>query len=237
MPAVMSKVLVETAAYVWESFRSYVMALAVLTICSGMIRGAVTSERFGPTTVEASISPNAMWALLVLPTAFWLLSIWASRALEPFFMRAVDEDGWMEYGQAVLLLFGSGVSAAIARLLWKTSRRAWACCYLLLALALFWAMGEEISWGQRLLHLSTPAWFESHNVQQEMNLHNLPGVDDALSVWTDLLLAGLVVQSAGVWMTGLRRVRRLHTPLWVPHPSLIPSFCCVVSYGDRAAPL
>jgi hypothetical protein len=31
---------------------------------------------------------------------------------------------------------------------------------------------EEISWGQRLFHVSTPEFFEEHNLQKEINLHN-----------------------------------------------------------------
>jgi len=33
--------------------------------------------------------------------------------------------------------------------------------------------GEEISWGQRLLSVESSEFFEQHNAQGEMNLHNL----------------------------------------------------------------
>jgi len=41
-----------------------------------------------------------------------------------------------------------------------------------LALACLYVAGEEISWGQRLLNLSTPEFFNEHNLQKETNLHN-----------------------------------------------------------------
>ncbi|MBU1139375.1 MAG: hypothetical protein KKA76_10390 [Proteobacteria bacterium] len=44
--------------------------------------------------------------------------------------------------------------------------------FALLALACFYVVGEEISWGQRLLSLPSPEFFQRHNLQQELNLHN-----------------------------------------------------------------
>jgi hypothetical protein len=145
-------------------------------------------------------------------------------------MRITDEDTWMEYGQVLLLVLGSLAGGWLARSLWKDRRRAWALGCLVLTLALFWAAGEEISWGQRLLHLRTPAWFEAHNVQQEINLHNLGNTDGRLGSFTDRALSWIVFASAALWMTGLHRIKRLRSALWLPHPSLIPALCCVVSF-------
>lgn len=41
-----------------------------------------------------------------------------------------------------------------------------------LALACFYVVGEEISWGQRLFSFTSPDFFQRHNLQQEVNLHN-----------------------------------------------------------------
>jgi len=48
--------------------------------------------------------------------------------------------------------------------------------YLLLvlaAIAFFWAGGEEISWGQRILEIDTPEVLMVVNQQRELNLHNI----------------------------------------------------------------
>ena len=50
-----------------------------------------------------------------------------------------------------------------------------------LAVALWIVSLEEISWGQRLFELPTPALLEA-NVQDEMNVHNLPFVQRCLHV-------------------------------------------------------
>lgn len=44
--------------------------------------------------------------------------------------------------------------------------------FALLALACFYVVGEEISWGQRLFSFTSPDFFQRHNLQQEINLHN-----------------------------------------------------------------
>ena len=41
------------------------------------------------------------------------------------------------------------------------------------ALLFAFGAGEELSWGQRLLHIPTPDFFARHNAQKELNLHNL----------------------------------------------------------------
>lgn len=43
----------------------------------------------------------------------------------------------------------------------------------LLGLFFFLCCGEEISWGQRILNIETPAWLKSANRQGEFNLHNM----------------------------------------------------------------
>lgn len=43
---------------------------------------------------------------------------------------------------------------------------------LLLALLLFFAFGEEISWGQRIFNFDGPRFLWKTNVQQEFNIHN-----------------------------------------------------------------
>ena len=42
-----------------------------------------------------------------------------------------------------------------------------------LAIAAFYTVMEEISWGQRLLDIETPDFFWEQNIQEEMNIHNL----------------------------------------------------------------
>jgi len=51
-----------------------------------------------------------------------------------------------------------------------------------LALVLFVAAGKEISWGQRILGISTPEGLGSVSTQNETNLHNIDFFQNAVSV-------------------------------------------------------
>lgn len=53
---------------------------------------------------------------------------------------------------------------------------------MLLMLITFFAAGEEISWGQRVLGYSTPEILAHHNLQKEANFHNLAILDVRESV-------------------------------------------------------
>lgn len=45
--------------------------------------------------------------------------------------------------------------------------------FCLFALILFFAFGEEISWGQRIFNFATPEAVKAINIQEEFNVHNL----------------------------------------------------------------
>jgi len=62
-----------------------------------------------------------------------------------------------------LLLYKSNKHYPTLNLLWLTG----------LACIAFLALGEEISWGQRLIGFETPDVIKSRNMQGEFNLHNL----------------------------------------------------------------
>jgi hypothetical protein len=49
-----------------------------------------------------------------------------------------------------------------------------------LSIGLLFVAIEEISWGQRILNIATPAYLEQHNTQKEISLHNLHIVQSKL---------------------------------------------------------
>jgi hypothetical protein len=63
----------------------------------------------------------------------------------------------------------------------------------LVAFFLLFVAGEEMSWGQRLLGLTPPAYFLEHNTQQEMNVHNFAEVFGGPKGPFTLILIGYAV--------------------------------------------
>lgn len=111
---------------------------------------------------------------------FILFSSYASLSLcSPLLIKNLTiEDGLVETlsaifyfaaGSLMLLLFINAKSLQQSYVFgW---RRNIFC--LLLSIFFFACCGEEISWGQRIFHLTTPPYLQRANLQHEINLHNL----------------------------------------------------------------
>ncbi len=83
------------------------------------------------------------------------------------YMIATYEDLVGEWAQ---VLFFCSVLVLSVRLSFTQSKFRY--FFIILALASFYTVMEEISWGQRLFNISSPDFFQKHNLQQETNIHN-----------------------------------------------------------------
>jgi len=91
----------------------------------------------------------------------------------PRFEQYVREDGIAEWLTGVGLLLGSIVCFYRFIKLFRKKSAWFLLVTFCLGLFLFFAAGEEISWGQRIFGIETPVYFQEHNAQHETNLHNL----------------------------------------------------------------
>ncbi|MGB0453329.1 MAG: hypothetical protein ACPGJV_06410 [Bacteriovoracaceae bacterium] len=83
------------------------------------------------------------------------------------------EDGFIEWLTVAALLFGSFVAFYRANILAPFRGFRFKIFLIFLGLLFFFAVGEEISWGQRLIGYDSPAFFYKFNSQGETNIHNL----------------------------------------------------------------
>ena len=84
----------------------------------------------------------------------------------------VEEDGIIEYSTAIFLL---SVSIYLINKLMKTVKviSSKNIGIILFSIIFFFGFGEEISWGQRIFNIESPAFFTENNLQSETNIHNL----------------------------------------------------------------
>ncbi|QGZ41218.1 hypothetical protein IP92_00135 [Pseudoduganella flava] len=89
--------------------------------------------------------------------------------------RLLGEDGIVEWMQFLCFVVTSGLLAFAAVDRWHRNPRVTLDFLALVGLALlvFAAAGEEVSWFQRVLHIDSPEFFLQNNKQAETNLHNL----------------------------------------------------------------
>jgi len=100
-------------------------------------------------------------------------------AVAPFrrlFVALTREDGPLEWGEVAAWGLVVAFASMISRRLWATDQRLPALLYALLAFGAIFVMGEEVSWGQRIFRIDTPAALRAENEQGETTLHNLRGI-------------------------------------------------------------
>lgn len=83
------------------------------------------------------------------------------------------EDGFVEWMTVLGLLAGSFTCFHRFFKLRKEKKWMFLTATFILGIFLFFAAGEEISWGQRLLGIESPEFFKQSNTQGETNFHNL----------------------------------------------------------------
>jgi hypothetical protein len=139
---------------------------------------------------------------------------------EGLYRFLVREDAILEWGQ--VLAYGAVVVIAVATLggHWRQRDIGAALVVGGLALISLLAIGEELSWGQRIIGFGTPD-IAASNRQGELTLHNDARVEEPARL--ALLLGAVYGMSAPL-------VIRRRMPI-VPPRTLITFFSVVVAYG------
>lgn len=83
------------------------------------------------------------------------------------YIMATYEDCFGEWAQVFFFFVAMVLSVHLA-----LSKSPYRLFFGVLALACFYVVGEEISWGQRLFDIQASGFFARNNLQQETNLHN-----------------------------------------------------------------
>jgi competence protein ComGC len=123
------------------------------------------------------------------------------------FESYVQEDGIVEWLTVLGLVLGCIVSIRRFFVLRKR-RSAWFLIVTIgLALMLFFAAGEEISWGQRIFHIKSSEFFKERNSQGETNLHNL--VVDGVKLNKLIFSIGLTI-AMGIYLLLFPFLYRFH---------------------------
>ncbi len=155
----------------------------------------------------------------------------ASQIVHPIYRFLTAEDLLLEWTQVLAMVAVAVLLAATAVTLASRREWVWVAIFSLGALAAIVIVGEEISWGQRLLGIATPPALEEINIQGETNLHNLRGVILSLN-FISMVGAGLLTILPLVVAAVRRRGRSI--PPWtyrvVPPLALVTAFAIPFAY-------
>jgi hypothetical protein len=169
-------------------------------------------------------TPLMIGVLACLPFLVVLVGLGTALAGKETYKLFTGEDGIAETLQVILYAMALGLSFNVGRRLWLNGQRLEGLLYFLLTGGFVFLVGEELSWGQRLLGWSTPEALGAINKQQETNLHNIEGVGYTFK-WIQLLVGayGAVLPLVLPAWTSLARYRSTLS-LLVPHFTLVPYF-------------
>ncbi len=144
------------------------------------------------------------------------------------FLALTREDYWVENLTAVWFLLSGFLLFVTAGMERSFFRR---CVYILGGMAMVFAAGEEISWGQRIFGFATPDFLMPLTQQKEFNVHNI-----ANGMFTIIYLNGTLLLCMATSAAFFCRKDRL---FGIPLPSilLMLGFLIILSYGGSGANL
>jgi hypothetical protein len=165
---------------------------------------------------------------------FFFISLWPFDRM--YFL--VKEDSPVEYLQFFILLIGSVGSCILAYTFTRERNRFLAVIFLILGVLLFFVAGDEISWGQRLLHIQTPEQLALANTQEELTFHNLRSLEGFVSIGYILIgLYGSVAHILKPYISHLFSYKLLHaiTPpsYFMPYFLITVAFNCYILLGTH----
>ena len=141
------------------------------------------------------------------------------------FQALTREDYWVENLTAVWFLL-AGLLLFVTTLVERSFFRR--CVYILGAMAMVFAAGEEISWGQRIFGFATPDFLMHLNEQKEFTVHNIANKLFDI-IWLNGTLILCMTTSAAFFC---RKDRLFGIPL--PSIPLMLGFLIVISYESGA---
>ena len=152
----------------WDYLFDVPLVVAAAVACALNLRTLATA-------IRSSLSPRHLTiGSLVVAASFLLFAVVLSRVNPRNFAEDFTvEDGFIEWTTAIVLF--AGFCVGVRRFVVARHRFDWrgkAVLIMVAAVCLFGA-GEEISWGQRVFDIATPAALAERNAQRELNLHNL----------------------------------------------------------------
>jgi hypothetical protein len=139
------------------------------------------TQLFEESKNQWGLSQRTVQSIFWLPIISTVL-ILLLRLYKPAFRFLLEEDGVFEWVSFVFFALTGIFSLMLASRLRKLKHPWQALLFLLFGLAMLFAAGEEITWGQRIFNWETPEAVQEINNQDETNLHNIEGVLDTLNL-------------------------------------------------------
>lgn len=152
---------------------------------------------------------------IILVTAFAIIRSWPGS----IFFNLIKEDNIFENLQFVFYFFSAVLALIISVNSFSKRKKLMFIYFLGFSLFLFFISGEEISWGQRILGISSPEIAKEINTQDETTIHNIKGLNDLQPIM--YMAFSLYLSTAWIFIKGLPRKTQQKFKSFVPSWHLI----------------
>lgn len=172
-----------------------------------------------------NISRGAVIAIILLPFFICLSGVVAALMGKEAYKWFTGEDRFAENIQVILWIISFVLSFNVVQNNIRKGNYLFAALYVLLCAGIFFIIGEEISWGQRIMGWQTPESLKMINKQNETNVHNIQGVGDTIK-WIHLVVGayGTFLPLAVLRFKKNLEHYRSAISMLVPHYTLLPFF-------------
>lgn len=171
-----------------------------------------------------NFSPGTLILIWLIPIFVIGIAVVSALLGKEMYKLFTGEDKIAETLQVLFYAIACVLSLTIVKLLLKDDQKFVASLYIIVCIGLFFMLGEELNWGQRLIGWQTPDSWEAINKQKETNIHNIYGVGFAFK-WMQLAV-GAYGSILPLLILNFRVFRRYKSFLsfLIPHYTLIPFF-------------
>lgn len=183
-----------------------------------------------------NLPPRSVAMICLVPLFVALSGVVAALFGESTYKWLTGEDKFAENLQVLFWLLAFGLCFAVIRRLGMSGHRVIAFLYLGLSAGIFFIIGEELSWGQRIFGWATPESIKAINRQHETNIHSLEGMVSAFRGLQLLIGAyGTILPLLLLWPPASARSswlahHRRQISMLVPHYTLVPYFLAVLAW-------
>lgn len=183
-------------------------------------------ELLADSAKEWNLSQTMIIVILLIPLFVGLTGVATALMGKAAYKWFTGEDRFAENLQVLFWVLTFVLGFGVMRHLWNAGYKTIALLYLCLNIGIFFIVGEELSWGQRIFGWETSETMKAINKQKETNLHNIEGVGDTFKLLHLVIGAyGTIFPLAFMFMQSpaLGRYREVISML-VPHYVLVPYF-------------
>ncbi|PCJ19720.1 MAG: hypothetical protein COB04_05275 [Gammaproteobacteria bacterium] len=118
--------------------------------------------------------------IFLFPVVLFLIFLGVKLISPAFYVDLIKEDSFIEYLQAFIYFSASIITFLVVVRFFRNSKYSHGVLYAVLSVGLLFIALEEISWGQRIFDIPNTEYFEEHNFQREISIHNLNTIQPIL---------------------------------------------------------